>query len=56
MDLPVSGESFLLLADEPPSSYAWSLLLAILCLLFVAVDVWLLFRWFRPAKSPTAEV
>ncbi|MCA9606228.1 MAG: hypothetical protein KC619_11565 [Myxococcales bacterium] len=56
MGLPVSGESFLLLADEPPSSYAWSLLLAILCLLFVALDVWLLFRWFRPAKGPSVPV
>jgi hypothetical protein len=48
MDLPVSGESFLLLADESPGSYAWALLLAGLCALFIAVDVLLLFRWFRP--------
>ncbi len=56
MRLPVSGESFLLLADEPPSSYAWALLLALLCLLFVAVDVWLLFRWFRPAQGPSVPM
>lgn len=48
MDLPVSGESFLILADETPGSYAWALLLAALCALFVAIDVFLLLRWFRP--------
>jgi hypothetical protein len=48
MDLPVSGESFLLLADESPGSYGWALLLAALCALFIAIDVFLMLRWFRP--------
>lgn len=48
MGLPVSGSSYLLLADETPGSYAWALLLALLCVAFVAVDVLLLLRWFRP--------
>jgi hypothetical protein len=52
MDLPVSGESFLILADESPGSYAWAFLLAALCLLFVLIDVWLLLRWFRPIARP----
>lgn len=56
MDLPVSGESYLLLADETPASYTWSLLLAILCALFIALDVFLLLRWFRPLpKEPAPE-
>ncbi len=51
MHMPVSSESFLVLADEPPQSYGWALLLAALCLLFVAVDVVLLLRWFRPLPA-----
>lgn len=52
MDLPVSGESFVLLADEGPGSYAWAFMLAALCLLFVLIDVLLLLRWFRPLPRP----
>lgn len=54
MDMPVSSESFLLLADEPPGSYGWALVLAALCLLFVLVNVWLMIRWFRPLPMATA--
>lgn len=52
MSLPVSGESFLLLADESPGSYGWALVLAALCALFVLIDVLLLLRWFRPLPKP----
>ena len=52
LDLPVSNESFLILADESPSSYGWAFVLAALCLLFVLIDVWLLLRWFRPIPTP----
>jgi hypothetical protein len=55
MALPVSGESFLILADESPGSYGWALLLAALCALFVAIDVVLLLRWFRPLPTPARE-
>ncbi|MBW2464960.1 MAG: hypothetical protein JRH11_25140, partial [Deltaproteobacteria bacterium] len=48
MDMPVSSESFLLLSDETPTSYYWALFLAGLALLFVLVNIWLMFRWFRP--------
>ncbi|HEY8427807.1 MAG TPA: hypothetical protein VIL20_05510 [Sandaracinaceae bacterium] len=48
MGLPVSGDSFVLLADEGPGSYAWAFMLALLCVLVVLVDVLLLLRWFRP--------
>lgn len=51
MQMPVSGESFVLLADEAPASYGWSLLLALLCAAFVAIDLWLVLRWFRPLPS-----
>ncbi|HJL18013.1 MAG TPA: hypothetical protein RMH99_20285 [Sandaracinaceae bacterium LLY-WYZ-13_1] len=50
LGLPVSGESFLLIADESPGSYAWALLVAILCALFVLVDLVLILRWFRPIE------
>jgi hypothetical protein len=48
MDMPVSSESFLILADETPGGYGWALFLSALCLFFVAINVWLMFRWFRP--------
>jgi hypothetical protein len=51
MDLPVSRESFVILADESPGTYAWAFLLALLCGLFVLVDVLLILRWFRPLPS-----
>ncbi len=50
MELPVSDASFLVLADEAPGTYAWAALLALLCLLFIAIDVALIVRWFRPIK------
>ncbi len=52
VDLPVSGESYLILADEGPGSYGWALVLAVLCGLFVLIDVLLILRWFRPLPSP----
>lgn len=50
MSLPVSGESFLIIADASPGSSAWALFLAALCLLFVVIDVALFLRWFRPVS------
>lgn len=55
LGLPVTGDSFIILADEPPGSYAWALLLAILCALFVLIDVALFLRWFRPSPRLIAE-
>lgn len=55
MGLPASNESFLLLADESPGSYAWALMLAALCALFVLIDVLLLLRWFRPLPNPPED-
>ena len=48
MEMPVSSESFLLLADEAPGTYGWAIGLAALCALFVIVNIALLIRWFRP--------
>lgn len=50
MHLPVTGESFLLLADEPPSSYAWTWIISALCLAFVLLDVFFILRWFKPVR------
>ncbi len=52
MQLPVSGESFIVMADEGPGSYAWAFLLVFLCALIVLVDVFLILRWFRPLPRP----
>lgn len=51
---PVTRDSYVLLADEPPGSYGWSLVLAGLCLVFVGVNLGLVVRWFRPAKTTPA--
>ena len=51
MGMPVSSESFLLLADEAPGTYGWALGLAALCLVFVALNVGLMIRWFRPIQK-----
>ncbi len=48
MGAPVTSESYVLFVDESPRSEGWALALAGLCLLFIALDVWLLLRWFRP--------
>ena len=48
MDQPVSAESFVLLADEAPSSYAWALGVVLLAVLIALLDSWLILRWFRP--------
>jgi hypothetical protein len=48
--LPVTGESFVLLADEPPSTYTWTLFVALICSAFVLLDVYFIVRWFRPVR------
>ena len=48
--VPVTGETFVLLADEPPGSYGWAVGLALLCLLFGLINLLLLMRWFRPIR------
>jgi hypothetical protein len=47
----VTRDSYVLLADEPPGAYGWSLVLALVCVAFVAVNLALIVRWFRPAMS-----
>lgn len=47
LNLPVSGESFVLLADEPPSRSLWAIGVAVLCAIFLVVNAWLGMRFFR---------
>jgi hypothetical protein len=51
LHLPVTGESFLLLADEPPASYRWTWLVGLLGIAFVVLDGYFIIRWFKPAKG-----
>jgi hypothetical protein len=51
MGMPVSADSFLVLADEPPGSYGWALGLAALCLAFIVINGVLFVRWFRPLRA-----
>ena len=59
LGLPVTTETYLLLADESPRSYGWALGLGVLCLMFIGVDLFLAWRWFRPLpiehRAPVAS-
>jgi hypothetical protein len=55
LGLPVSGESFLILADRGPGGSFWAVLLALFCALVVLVDLFLILRWFRPLPAPAEE-
>jgi hypothetical protein len=50
MGLPVNAETFLVVADDPPSGHVWSLFFGAFCLAIVALNVWLFSRWFRPIR------
>jgi hypothetical protein len=47
MSLPVTAESFVVLAEEPPSAYGWALALSGLCSAIAVLAAWLMLRWFR---------
>lgn len=46
--MPVTGATYLLVDDDPPTTHAWSLFFAAFCLGLVGLNVWLFSRWFRP--------
>jgi hypothetical protein len=48
--LTVGDDSLVLLADDQPGDYSWTWLVAALCVLFTALDVLLIVRWFRPLR------
>lgn len=48
LEHPVPPEAYVLVHGEVPGGAIWPLLLALGCLLFAAVDTWLILRWFRP--------
>lgn len=45
---PIDDSAYLLLAGERPSNAWWAIALVALVLSFVAIDAYLLVRWFRP--------
>lgn len=49
-ELPVTEESFVLLAGEQPGDYTWTWLVGLACLVFAALDVFFIIRWFKPLK------
>ena len=51
LELPVTAETFLVVADDPPRGHAWSLFFGAFCLSIVGLNVWLFSRWFsrKPA-------
>lgn len=51
MGMTASSESFLLMVDEPPSSYAWAFGLMLLCVAFIVTNLILVIRWFRPLPA-----
>jgi hypothetical protein len=47
MHLPVTAESFVLLAEEQPVAHGWALALSALCLAIIGFTGVLMARWFR---------
>jgi hypothetical protein len=56
MGMPVNAETFLVVADDPPSGHLWSLLFGAVCLAIVGLNIWLFSRWFRPIRSAREPV
>lgn len=50
--MPATESSFVLLAEEPPGSYLWAVVLGALCLFAVGLNAGLLFWWFAPLGAP----
>jgi hypothetical protein len=57
LGMPVTAESFVVLAEEPPAAYRWVRWLSLGCGLMIAFSAWLMWRWFRPhpAATPATE-
>jgi len=53
--LSVNAESAILLAGEQPGDAAWTWPVALACLLFTVLDLFLIVRWFRPLKWTQIE-
>ena len=51
MGMPVTAETFVIIADDPPATHVWALLFAAFCLGVVGLNVWLFSRWFRPIRQ-----
>jgi hypothetical protein len=48
LKLPVTSESFVLLTEEPPTSYTWTWIVGLLCATFLLLDLCFIVRWFKP--------
>jgi hypothetical protein len=48
--LSVGDDSLVLLVGDEPGDYSWTWLVAAFCVLFAALDVFLIVRWFRPLR------
>jgi hypothetical protein len=55
MGMPVTGETFLVVADDLPHGHSWSLFFAAFCLAIVGLNVWLFSRWFSPIRRQPAQ-
>jgi hypothetical protein len=51
LGMPVTVESFVVLAEEPPSSYGWAIGMSALCLAIIVLTSLLLLRWFKPIAA-----
>lgn len=53
--LPVTAETYLVVAEDLPRSHAWSLFFGAFCLAVVGLNVWLFSRWFRPIRRTVPQ-
>lgn len=54
LGMPVTAESFVVLAEEPPATYRWVRWLSLGCALMIVFSAWLMWRWFRPHPYATS--
>jgi hypothetical protein len=54
MGLPVTAQTFLIIADDPPRTHVWALMFAGFCLAVVVLNAWLFSRWFKPLRRSAA--
>ena len=54
LGLPVTTETYVVMAGVAPGADIWSLALAALCVLFIATNVFFAWRWFRPLRPLNA--
>jgi hypothetical protein len=55
MGMPVTGETYLVVADDLPRSHIWALLFGAFCAAVIVLNAWLFSRWFSPIRRSAQQ-